>query len=244
MASGAYLQVKGLGQIEEQPAMLGFMRYTDYSGPGDGIVQAAKVRLRADLAAPGLAELVTAYFDPAGPFAGRSFDQIGNNPANRITCDDLLAVSLLDIRWDPRAVRELLEGNTARVTSYLARIGTGTALWEATDGELRAADELWPVLCGLPGVQDAVASKLLARKRPQMTPITDSVIVTAVGTLGKTWPTLRRCFQDSEFRDSIEKLRLCPEADDVSLLRIFDVALWMRYSNSTEARKARKAVGV
>lgn len=219
------------------------MRYTDYSGPGDDILQSVKARLRADLAVPRMAKLVTAYFDPAGPFAGWSFDTIGANQANEVTCDDLLAVSLLDISWDPRAVRRLLYEQAATVAGFLARIGPDTALWEAATEELRAADELWPVLCGLPGVQDAVASKLMARKRPHLVPITDSVIVTAVGTPGSTWPTLRRCFQDPEFRDDIEELRdQCPEARDASLLRVFDVAIWMRYSNSTAARKARDSV--
>jgi len=40
----------------------------------------------------------------------------------------------------------------------------------------------------------------MARERPHLAPITDSVTVTAVGTPGSTWRTLRRCFQDPVFR--------------------------------------------
>jgi len=219
------------------------MRYTDYSGPDDDILQPAKARLRAALGAPGTAELVAAYFDPAKPFAGRSFDRMGANSPHEVTCDDLLAVSLLGISWDPRAVRQLLDDEAGLVKGVLALIGPDTVLWEAAAGELRAADELWPVLCGLPGVHDGVASKLLARKRPCLAPITDSVIVAAVGTPGSTWPTLRRSFQDAAFRDSIEELRQqCPGARDASLLRVFDVAIWMRYSNSAAARAARDSL--
>jgi hypothetical protein len=220
------------------------MRCTDYSGPSDEIVRAAKIRLQVDLATPGLAEIVTAYFDPLGPFAGRTFDSIGSNSNCKITCGDLLAVSLLDIHWDPRTVRRLLQEGIPEIEHCLTRIGIETDLWEATDTELRAADELWSVLCGLRGVQDAVASKLLARKRPRMAPITDSVIVAAVGTRGKTWPTLRRCFQDDAFRGSVKELRQCPEAEDVSLLRIFDVAMWMLYSESRAAQEARRDAGM
>lgn len=105
---------------------------------------------------------------------------------------------------------------------------------------MRAVDELWPVLRGLHGVHDAVASKLLARKRPGLAPITDSVAVAAVGSPGSTWPVLRRCFQDAVFRGCVEELRQkCPASRDASLLRVFDVAIWMRYSSSAAARAAR-----
>ena len=115
-----------------------------------------------------------------------------------------------------------------------------TVLWEATAEELSAVDELWPVLCGLPGVHDSVASKLLARKRPHLAPITDSVIVAAVSTPGWTWPTIRRCFQDTVFRHGVEEVRPdCRGAGDASLLRVFDIALWMRYSSSAAALATR-----
>jgi Family of unknown function (DUF6308) len=220
------------------------MPYTDYTGPDERIVQDAKRRLAADLATPGLDKLVAAYFGPQGWFAGHTFDRIGHNPANEISCDDLLAVTLLDVQWKPRAVRQLLDERSGAVTGLLPQIGSGTNLWEATAGELRAVDDRWALLCSLPGIQDAVASKLLARKRPRLAPITDSVIVAAVGARGQTWPTLRRCLQDEAFRKSIEDLRPGREAEDVSLLRIFDVALWMLYSGSEAARGARQDAGL
>lgn len=130
------------------------------------------------------------------------------------------------------------------MTSLLPQIGSGTNLWEATAGELRAVDDLWVLLCNLPGVRDAVASKLLARKRTQLAPITDSVIVAAVGTRGQTWPTLRRCLQDEAFRKRVEDMRPGREAEDMILLRIFDVALWMLYSGSEAAGGARQDAGL
>jgi Family of unknown function (DUF6308) len=85
-----------------------------------------------ELATPGLAKLVTAYFDPAGPFAGRTFDRIGCNPADQIACDDLLAVTLLGVHWTPPAVRELLGERAAVITRRLTRISSDTDLWDAT----------------------------------------------------------------------------------------------------------------
>ena len=187
------------------------MGYTDYSGPCDEILQSVKARLRADLAAPRVTKLVTAYFDPAGPFAAG----VSTRSALILLTRSPVMTCSLSACWMSAGIPARYDGccmSRLPVTGFLARIGPDTALWDAATEELRAADELWPVLCGLPGVQDAVASKLVARKRPHLAPITDSVIVTAVGTPGSTWPTLRRCFQDPEFRDGIEELRQqCPE---------------------------------
>lgn len=224
--------------------MVAHMDYTDYDGPDDEVVREAKGRLHRDLATPGLAKLVTAYFDPSGPFAGRTFDRMGCNPADKITCDDLLAVTLLGVRWTPPAVRQLLGEQASTATGYLTKISSDANLWDAADQELRAVDELWAILTGLPDVRDTIASKLLARKRPRLAPISDRVIVTVIGTRGQTWPTLRRCLQDELFRHSISELRRSPEAKDASILRLFDVALWMLYSGSKDARNARRDAGL
>jgi Family of unknown function (DUF6308) len=48
------------------------------------------------------------------------------------------------------------------------------------------AEALWDLLYKLPRVHHTTASKLLARKRPILIPITGSIIV-SVGTPGETW---------------------------------------------------------
>jgi hypothetical protein len=138
----------------------------------------------------------------------------------------------------------LLGEKAETVAEHLVKIGADADLWDATPEKLCAVDELWEVLDKLPDVGDTIASKLLARKRPRLAPITDSVVVTVVGTRGRTWPTLRRCLQDEAFRNSILTLRRCPEAEDASLLRLFDVALWMLYSGSEDAQTARRDAGL
>lgn len=212
---------------------------TKFGSEGNRVVQNAKQRLIANLATPRLRDAVACYFDPAQPFAGLTFDSLGNNPPDRVIADDLLAVTLLDVRWTPLAIRLLLNDQAAEVSKLLCKVDDKTEMW-APDGrkQLDAIEPLWDLLYRLPGVRDTRASKLLARKRPRLVPITDSIIVSAIGTPGQTWVTLHHCFQDGQFRQSVESLR--PEkTEDISLLRIFDVAIWMLFSQSKAAAKAR-----
>jgi hypothetical protein len=192
---------------------------------------AANERLERDLATPRLDELVSAYYDPALGFAGATFDALGVNPRNEITRDDLLAVTLLDGRWTASAVRRLLGADSAQATALLVRISSATSLWEASDQRLAAIDPLWDLLTsGRDGVGQTLASKLLARKRPRLVPITDKIIVARVDTAGQTWKALRYCFQDASLRQAIEALRP-RQATTASVLRLLDAALWMLYSN-------------
>jgi hypothetical protein len=217
--------------------------HTNYHRRDDDLVESVKTRLRAHLETPHLPKLVGLYFDPEQPFAGRDFDHLGSNLANRVTIDDLMAASLLDIKWPPLVVRKLLSDLRGQISNHLANIGRETDLWEASDDELQAADDLWFTLVGLDGVKKARASKLMARKRPRLAPISDEVVVKAIGARRQTWPVLRYCLQDESFRGTVLKLR-GPGSGDASVLRLLDVALWMLHSKSKAAGQARHAAGV
>lgn len=219
------------------------MPYTDYRRRDADLVESVKARLRDNLETRHLPKLVAVYFDPGQPFAGRDFDHLGSNLANRVTSDDLMAVSLLDVKWPPLAVRKLLGELRGQLSNCLANIGRETDLWDASDQELRAADDLWFTLIGLAGVKKAKASKLLARKRPRLAPISDEVVVKAIGARRQTWPVLRHCLQDESFRGTVLKLR-GPGSEDASVLRLLDVALWMLHSRSKAADQARHDTGV
>jgi Family of unknown function (DUF6308) len=225
-------------------AILLYMCEFDLDAP-DPTVENAMGRLRLALASPNLREAVRLFYDPNSSFAGHSFDSLGRNPPNRITSDDLLAVTLLDVGWTPPAARALLGELAEKVTELLRTIDDSTALWDDRGcQELINANRLWKVIGRLPGVGTTRTSKLLARKRPLLVPITDSIVVSAVDNRGKTWLTLRYCFQQEPFRQAVESLRPPQQAEDVSLLRIFDVAIWMLCSRSRDARKARERTGV
>ena len=83
----------------------------------------------------------------------------------------------------------------------------------------------------------AQASKLLARKRPRLVPVTDEIIVARDGPAGQAWRALRHCLQDESLRHVIEVLRP-RQARTASVLGLLDVALWMLHSESTAARNA------
>jgi hypothetical protein len=210
----------------------------------DAATIAALTRLQAALATPNLRDAVNEYFDADSTFAGRTFDLLGSNPYDRITTDDLLAVTLLDRSWTPPAVRALVTDGANRFNELLYNVDSKAELWgdEACQA-LIDAESLWNLLIELPGVGSTTAGKLLARKRPLLVPIADSIIISAVGTSGRTWCTLRYCFKQPSFRKAVEGVRSY-NAVDLSLLRIFDVAIWMLCSRSESVRNARGRVGM
>jgi hypothetical protein len=211
--------------------------------PLNDAVPGAAQRLRDSLRVRGLGDAVAAYFQPEEGFAGLSFTCLGSNPRDVVTPDDLLAVSLLDIAWRPETVRQLLDRRAAAVAGLLVAIRSDLDLWQASEEDLAAVDPLWDLLLRMPGVGTATASKLLARKRPRLCPVSDKVVIEAVGVPGWTWETLRAMLQDPAARAEIEALRPACAAE-VSLLRILDVAIWIRYSRSRAAVRVRHGSGI
>jgi len=204
-------------------------------------IRAAKTRVERAIATPGLGDLLAAYYDPARGFAGATFDTLGASPRNEISRDDLLAVAILDGRLSPSAVRRLLAEDARQATALLAGISSVVNLWEASDERLAAIDPLRDLLTRcLVGVGQAQASKLLARKRPRLVPVTDKIIVARGVVIGQAWRALQYCLQDESLRQAIVALRP-PQARTASVLRLLDVAPWMLHSQSTAARNARAA---
>ncbi len=153
--------------------------------------------------------------------------------------DDLLAVALLEIAWRPDTVRALLDSWAEKISQMLAVISSDLDLWDAGDGDLAAVDPLWDALLEMPGVGTATAAKLLARKRPRLCPVTDKVVIGAAGVPRRTWAALPCLMQDVDARGEVEALRP-PSASGASLLRILDVALWIRHSHSRVAQQLRQ----
>jgi hypothetical protein len=187
------------------------------------------------------AALVAHYYDEEGPFAGRLFDELPNNDPARFTPEDLVAASLLDVRFDPRAVRGLLIEPSA-LNELLSALGHDRPLWETED--LTTANELWRALREVP-VGRTRTSKLLARKRPRMLPILDSVISQHLCLEGARdrWALLRDALRDPALRDAIDSMAP-PKGSQPSTLRLLDVAVWMRHSESKNARHVRHKLGL
>lgn len=202
-------------------------------------------------------KLVQAYYEPvprpyAGTrdvmFAGRHFDELPDNDPQAFSVGDLAAASLLDVRFGPHAVRELLE--RGECNELLSTIPQDLALWEATAEDLdpeSPAWRLWRQLVSIRGVSRTRASKLLARKRPHLMPILDQVIVDRLSLEGlDAWQALRAALVP-EIRDRIDEL--APAATDhgarlPTTLRLLDVATWMTYSASGQARAVRRTLSM
>lgn len=189
-------------------------------------------------------QLLTSFFDPAGPFAGSTFDDLPENPRDEFCPSDLLAASLLDVRFGPQAVRTLLAPGPNSFSRYLEDIPDDLDLWNATEDDLSPAAALWKAVRSLPGVGPTRTSKLLARKRPRLIPIVDSVIRQALPLGQDSWESLRSALVDRGVRNSIEDVRPPGIAPTISTLRLLDAATWMRYSNSRDAKRARAMAGI
>lgn len=205
-------------------------------------VDKLRARIRAIVASPA-DKLVAAFFDPAAPFSGDLFDTLPDNPRDRFSPSDLLAQTLLDVSHKPLAVRELLNGD---FSGDLADLRDDIDLWQATHSELAPAYRLWENLVALPGVGPTKASKLLARKRPRLIPIIDSVVRRSYGLTAHddSWTSLRAALADRQLRDQIEVMRPPGLASTATSLRLLDVAAWMRGSGSRTAKRVRECLGV
>jgi Family of unknown function (DUF6308) len=233
------------GKLEHVLGPLGF-RVVAYcvmhSLPTDDVVHSAACRLQANLATPGLCRAVASYFQEP-EFAGMTFSDLGLNSPAEITADDLLAVSLLDITWRPKVVRILLITHREQFARLLAEIPQDLDLWDADDDTLRRIDFLWDVLTSIDGIGNASATKLLARKRPRLCPVSDSLVIKAIDVPGRTWDVLRCLLHDPLARAEVEALRPVPAAH-ASLLRILGVALWVSHSRSAAAQALREDAGM
>lgn len=118
--------------------------------------------------------------------------------ADTCTSDDLVAVSLLSVTVPAQAAHELLVRQRARFETLLAEVGPDRDLV----GVEEPIDETWPAwvlssaLRELPDVGPTTAIKLLARKRPRLVPVFDSVINDHVlGGSGVQWVPFRSALQ-------------------------------------------------
>src|SRR3954451_19593809 len=93
-----------------------------------GLVAELATRI-AGVITPPARRLLRTFFDPARGFAATTFDDLGENPPDRFTTDDLLATTLLDMRYRPRAVRAILFDQVEELTAILKAVPTDVDLW-------------------------------------------------------------------------------------------------------------------
>jgi len=183
-------------------------------------------------------QLVKTYFDPNSGFSGSEFETLaGGGDAlgqrNVFTADDLVAVTLLEMTVPGEAALALLHRRAPEFNALLSDIPADVELWDATDeqvGPESAAASLWQLLMGFHKMGWVTTSKLLARKRPRLLPVYDTVVRAALQPRSDGfWLPLRAELQNGPLVAQIEAVRNEAGLDErVSLLRTLDVAVWMR----------------
>ena len=189
---------------------------------------------------PALALLADYFGTPfCGPNAydGAHFDRwdsLGTRDADadRFTADDLVAVTFLSVNISAPAARQLLRGRADEFSRLLVEVGPDRDL--ADEPEPHPADwagwRLMAALRTLPKVGPTRASKLLARKRPGLRPIWDTVVAGLTGTWDNQWEPLRLALRDDDRALHHRLVRLRAAAglpEQVTALRVLDVICWM-----------------
>lgn len=194
------------------------------------------------LAKSNLRKLIEEYLKgpPETKFAGGLFDELKSNKPDVVEASDLVAVSLLDVRFGADAVKKLLEEEF--INRELGEIPNNQDLWEVNEEVLDHLEKTFLKLKGLDGVGRTKATKLLARKRPRVAPISDSVVEKFYGL--SEWeylrPLRRLLGSNLNYVGQINDL-VNPQIGYVpSTLRILDISIWMAGSNSRAARNCRK----
>jgi hypothetical protein len=204
------------------------------------------------------AAVLTDYFserlDGTGPIkSGAMFERfVGGGDTDvcrdRVTVEDLVAVSMLEVNVPAQAALRILDGDAAKISEHLGHISTDLDLADAPDEAIDTeshAWQLWKLLIGYHGgMGPTKTSKLLARKRPRLLPVQDTHVLKAVGGSTNLWADLRMFLREDEKKWSswLREVRaLSGVADDISELRVFDILVWTTESNrAAGARKAAK----
>lgn len=191
------------------------------------------------------------------PRTGASFDQWkggGDRPeiANELTGDDCVAVSFLAVDVPRVAAIGLMRDEKENVDRLLSDIPTNISMWELDAegyeehlGMQSPAQELWDVVTRKNGpkwdVGRTTGSKTLARKRPNLIPIVDSVIDNLIG-YGHYWHDWHASLTDgSGLPERLEKIRQDSGVLELdhkpSLLRVMDIVLWTEGKAAMARRK-------
>ena len=177
-------------------------------------------------------------------FTGAHFDSFGTNAPNAITADDLIAVACLSKHVPSLAALGILGDHASRITTLLTYIPPELSLEEIPFGEHEKyfgdgtpALRLWRLLRRHDGTRWGIgattASKLMARKRPGLIPIYDSVVggLTGFKNSDGTWSAWHEAFAtDTQLIARLRSLRSDLGLHGISLLRVLDVVLWMHGS--------------
>ncbi|SIJ87111.1 Uncharacterised protein [Mycobacteroides abscessus subsp. abscessus] len=189
------------------------------------------------------ADLLRDYY-AEGSYTGAHFESIGaeSGTENVITPADLYSVSTLSVNVPAKAGIAILGEEASAFTGLLDQIpnvaigSLSEAEFERHLGPESKALELWDQLRrNQPGqrrwgIGPTTTSKIMARKRPALIPIEDSVVNRVIG-LGRrdSWRLWWEAFNvEGDYLEArATALRSELGRPKLSTLRVFDVMLWM-----------------
>lgn len=176
-------------------------------------------------------------------YTGSYFDNLPAASTDRVTAEDIVAVACLSVHVPAAASVKVIREQADEITSLLADIPSShleDIPFEEHDshfGTGSSALRLWKLLRNHYGVGQTTASKLMARKRPGLIPIYDSVVgrVTGFRNSDGTWRAWHQALSgDPGLTDGLRSLRESAGLESISLLRVLDVVLWMDGSSGVE----------
>lgn len=188
-------------------------------------------------------------------YTGSRFETFGGggdrNEPNRVTAADLIAVSMLSVHVPAQAAIGILEELDDEIESLLAHVPVEARIEDLRDTDFEAfferdapASKLWRLLRQKEdtwGIGQTTASKILARKRPHLIPIYDSVISDQVRipNSDRQWELWFEAFQGDAgglFANRLQSIRKKSGQEHLSLLRVLDIILWMEGKTNKLAR--------
>ncbi|MGP4004181.1 DUF6308 family protein [Streptomyces sp. 8N706] len=189
------------------------------------------------------------HWDGSPVYTGSRFERLAGGgdrspTENHFTADDVVAVAALGVSIPAPAALRLLEPDRPdHFSGLLAQLPVDVDLADADDdliGEKGWGWRLWELLRGLNGIGPVSAGKLLARKRPHLFPVYDSVIKRVFDRPEEDllfWVDVQ-CELRKDNRRLVNHLEDVRDAagigDDISVLRVLDTMAW-RHGKKTMA---------
>jgi hypothetical protein len=196
------------------------------------------------LSSAAAADLVKLYF--AGAYTGAAFNVYGHNDPCAITSDDLIAVTMLSISirensnsaMRPSAILKL-HAHSDEIEQLLTLLPPARELHTLTAeqfdtwlGPNSPGTRLYNVLRHSISFPRVTTHKLLARKRPLLMPIRDTVVEGALnlGNRDDDWwrPWWLALSTDEALVSRLGEIRRLAGRPDLSLLRIADIVIWLQ----------------
>lgn len=161
---------------------------------------------------------------------------------HRVTSEDLVAVSMLSVHVPAQAALGIMGSLAEEVQSQLMKLPLDVHFEDLNDadfelllGEQGPASRVWTLLrqpAARWGVGQTTASKILARKRPHLIPIYDSVVAGATGLRSSAnhWTRWHTAFHGQGGQrglDLLREIRIESGQIHLSLLRVLDIVIWM-----------------